>query len=226
MRIRKAPKAVIQSTCGFRGTSEFSSILSEWLRVIEHYGSCWEWNDCFWWYRERPCLSIFSGAIWRLGGVVLEEFKATKQRFHKDDDEMQVGYEGRCDLSFKLQDANGIYTAYDAETKHVWCELDRDVIHAISKTKTKLSLASAEIRSLEAASQRLAVVFVSFTISKEKGQISKQKRFNVTQTRSEWMTNFAQAFDADNCSAIAWFMLDLPHHQDTPGTAIILQLIK
>src|SRR5262245_34034370 len=52
----------------------FEDLLWEWTSVIERVVRVWYQDDVPWWYNERASLSLFAGAIWKVGGIAFEEF--------------------------------------------------------------------------------------------------------------------------------------------------------
>lgn len=68
-------------------------------------------NDCTFWHRERPQVGWFAAAVWKSGGVALEEYKATK---------LSDGANtlGRGDLYFRFKG-----TGYLCESKHAWISI-------------------------------------------------------------------------------------------------------
>src|SRR5437899_1839757 len=50
-----------------------------WLEATELYGHWWGWKDVCWHHGERPSVIAFTGAVWKLGGVVIQEFNAPKR---------------------------------------------------------------------------------------------------------------------------------------------------
>src|SRR6266705_1944474 len=66
-------------------------ILQSWIKVQRAYADAMANEDQAWWYHERPCIGFLSAAVWKSGGVTLEEWrtdKRSKKRSRK----------GRCDL--------------------------------------------------------------------------------------------------------------------------------
>lgn len=189
--------------------------------MLQDYGRCWRWEDCPWWHRERPNLSIFSGALWRSGAIVLEEFAVKKESAKVK----SKTCEGRCDLSFIIPSAPGRPRAYDAESKHVWCDLGKASKFGIKRAENALDAAVRDISRFSDATNPLAIAFVSFVVGKEPGKkvlAAKQRWAN--EHRHEWTKEFVGAFENAGCS-LSWFLLDLPHHEECPGSAVILKSV-
>lgn len=77
------------------------SILNSWITNNVRLADAWKGKDVPWWYNERALLSVFSGGIWKKGGVVFEEFSTTKTWKSKSGLRREP-YQGRQDIYFKL----------------------------------------------------------------------------------------------------------------------------
>jgi hypothetical protein len=66
---------VVRNSSGRR----LEELLWEWISVVERTVRRWpDDDDAAWMYNERASISIFGGAVWRMGGVVFEEFVTDK----------------------------------------------------------------------------------------------------------------------------------------------------
>lgn len=191
-------------------TIEFSALLNEWVSVQEDYLVFWP-DDCCWWYTERPALSLLAAAVWRQGGVALEEFAWNKRASTEC-----KGYPGRCDLGFGLGKGKN-KTSYEAEAKHVWCDYDLGSERMIAKARTKLAQAYAAAKTLHKGENPLAILFVSFSVSKERRP--NYERHDTTRDLKQF-EEFITAFSDARASAI----LLSPNRANgqSPGCAVII----
>lgn len=204
---------------GTSGKAEFQKLLRKWLKGVEDYGKWWKWTDCCWWHRERPALSIFSGAVWKTGGIAIEEWRAVK--FAKTKGGCKYG---RCDLSFGLIGTSGRHKSYDAEAKHVWCKLDKPPSGQIERAFLYLQWACDEAERLKNCPNKLGILFVSFAITRTGKRILPARRRKVAGELKERITEFIRAFQKPgNCTATAWFVLTGREHVDCPGGAVLIR---
>jgi hypothetical protein len=194
--------------------SELRRLLKSWLKVAKRYGAWWKWNDCFWFYSERPAISILAGAVWDLKGVALEEFGSGKKCREKGD------YRGRCDISFRISRNS----AYSAEAKHVWCKIDKDPGKAIEKVQNNLQAACEDVTRWRNSHQKLAIVFVSFVTSgtgiDKEPPPKNQKAAN--KLRPTWMPAFISQLRNHRDLHFAWYTCS-NKVKDCPGAAIIIK---
>ena len=86
----------------------WKNIMYSWLSINREYMEDLydedkkEYVDCAYWYNERTCVGILAGAIWRRGGICLEEFISVKGKNKRD---------GRTDLYFYIGDEEYIVEA-------------------------------------------------------------------------------------------------------------------
>ncbi|POG24522.1 hypothetical protein C2855_05475 [Aeromonas bestiarum] len=91
-------------------------ILQQWAQLHKEFIEQEQYKDCLYWYNERANVSAFSGAVWRSGGVALEEYSSQKGNIDNT-------VNGRVDLYFSKQTNIAI-----AEAKMEWlyfCERTR-----------------------------------------------------------------------------------------------------
>ncbi|MCL2722875.1 MAG: hypothetical protein FWD69_00410 [Polyangiaceae bacterium] len=86
--------------------------LWQWFKVLDQYGDAVP-DDVAYWYNERATLSTLAGALWRSGGVVLEEYSTVRV----DDGSRALESHGRVDLWCKIGEAD-----YTIEAKQGYCK--------------------------------------------------------------------------------------------------------
>lgn len=92
----------------FVRSPDFASLLEHWIDLNHELAAAWSWRDCPWWYNERASVGTLAGAVWRSGGLALEEYSSPK-RYGRG------AYQGRADLWFQFGKQN-----YVAEAKQCW----------------------------------------------------------------------------------------------------------
>lgn len=131
----------------------FGPVLKNWMAVSKEYACAWKPNDAHWSYRERAHISMLAAAIWRTGGVALEEYGTKKTRSKKL-------YSGRCDLCFKLRKSRQAQ-GYIAEAKHYHIRLPKLDGLRLTLERAKES-ALQNLTSVTTGEIGLGVVFLTF----------------------------------------------------------------
>lgn len=94
-------------------------VFIEWKNVLHRYSDATYTRDLGsdegWTYGERPQVGFLAAAIWKAGGVAIEEYEAQK----KGVDDLRFRYRGRADLWGTV----GEYS-YSLEAKHKEVRLD------------------------------------------------------------------------------------------------------
>jgi hypothetical protein len=182
-------------------------LLWEWVAVVERTARLWtEEADAAWVYNERASLSIFAGAVWRVGGVAFEEFSMTKGTGRKRS-------RGRADIWFE---AAG--TAMLAEAKQTWTGtgLLRDPGVRVGKA---LEHAVSDVALCEDyGCLRAGIVFAVPAIGHTKAE-------RVDTHVASWLAKIQDV----RCDALAWAFPATCRtkrwkHRLYPGTALLLQL--
>lgn len=202
---------------GIRGNRSFAPLLTQWIKLLEKYGECWKWQDCAWWHRELSSVSFFAGAIWTIGGLVLQEYSTTKLIEGKK-------AEGRCDLYFGLPQADGSFKHYDAEAKHEWYVLDGSKPGNLELVRTTLDRASNDASTISAASHRAGLCFISFCVENAQGKRSEPSMGEVNAAVAAFIST-ANGTNADWFDAAAWFFAEDPKLARCPGVAVFIRLV-
>jgi len=137
---------------------QFEDVLWEWINVVDRCTRSWVWEDVPWWYNERASVGIFAGAVWRSGGIALEEFSSAKLWTASEGDAAEERYAGRCDLYFKLGKEE-----FSAEAKQLWPAAGKRAPNPVAEIQDSLTKALWEVRAnrAEPGEQQLALVFAS-----------------------------------------------------------------
>lgn len=137
-----------------RSIKAIEHILWEWINVLERFTREWKSEDFPWWYNERACIGMLSGAIWRSGGAPLEEYVSEKVKDRSEFGGTNMSNRARTDLYFSYRDKE-----YIAEAKQWWPDLE---VHETHVTGLAESLRNAENDAHavnEECNVRLSVVF-------------------------------------------------------------------
>jgi hypothetical protein len=138
--------------------SVLKPILIQWTHNINDY--CKQYynklkpqeKDAPYWYNERATLSTFAGAVWKLGGIALEEYRAKKKVKREK-------WEGRVDLWFQFK-----RKMYVIEAKQHWCLIDKQRFNkGLVKDRIQHRLKSAISNVIEAPAEEgypIGIVFV------------------------------------------------------------------
>ena len=71
-------------------------VLNKWIDINIEYIEKYQFSDAMFWFNERANIGALAGAVWRLGGVALEEYSTIKGKGEGE-------YKGRNDLYFDYQ---------------------------------------------------------------------------------------------------------------------------
>lgn len=109
-------------------------VLKEWIKANSEIAKLWRsGRDAPWWYGERASLSVFAGAIWRVGGFCFEEYSETKKGITRETKKHGDSYPGRVDLYFSLP-----HPEFVAEAKFVSTGFTRNNDNAAKKLRDRL----------------------------------------------------------------------------------------
>lgn len=182
-------------------------VLHAWFEVMEKYLEGFDYTDCQWWYNERATLSSLAAAVWRAGGIALEEYCTEKGK--KGD-----SWSGRCDLYFSLKTQG-----FACEAKQIWCAVGRQAQPSLGKIKDALSTACSDARDLgKNEGRRLGICFAI-------PYLPPRDKHIVDQQVLKWLKELISL----KYSAIAWAF-----HEKTrsltnengyvyPGVAVLVQ---
>jgi hypothetical protein len=161
-------------------------ILRAWIDVQRDYSKAVV-GDYSWNYRERTCIGFLAGAVWRSGGVALEEWltkkgsKVEQQR-------------GRCDLWIYRRDRYDFHI----EAKHMWSRATGKRSSELGYIERELSRAVADSNRLSCPRKlRLGLLFIAPFYP-----IGKQREM------SDHMANWLKDIYSIPHSAIAWCFRD------------------
>ena len=145
--------AITESHCG--RLRSIKPILKEWIKANSEIAKLWQSGpDAPWWYGERASLSVFAGAIWRVGGYCFEEYSETKKGIKRDTKKHGDSYPGRVDLYFSLP-----HSEFVAEAKFVSTAFTRKNNGAAKKLQSALESALGDVRASPRGGRRSSVWF-------------------------------------------------------------------
>jgi hypothetical protein len=157
-------------------------VLNSWIENIDLYLQYFGNSDCPWWYNERATLSSLAAAIWKNGGVALEEYSIDKGAKSKE-------WIGRCDLFIGLQS-----NTFACEAKQAWCPIGRRAKNGVKIAKQSLEAACKDARKLpKEEGTRLGICFaVPYLPSQDSSFIDVQ------------LTHWLEEISKIDYDAIAW----------------------
>ena len=186
-------------------------ILKSWINTTLEYLKYFDEPDCSWWYNERASLSSFAAAVWKVGGIALEEYAIDKGKEHEL-------WTGRCDLFMGLKSDQ-----FACEAKQAWCPIGRTAKNGIVNLKKGLTEACKDARKLpKEEGRRLGICFaVPYLPPRDNKVIEKQLK--------NWLNSICNSIDYD---AISWlFPPKIRGDMKTvngfyyPGTVLIIKEI-
>ncbi len=185
--------------------------LREWTRCILDYSRALEWKDAAWWYNERASLSTFSAAVWRAGGVALEEY-STLKRWGR------ARRTGRCDLYFQFPGER-----FAAEAKFMWSNLGPNLEGQVDRVGERLDWACRDATRIDEGARRFGMLCVSTSMPVEYGR-EVDARIEKWLDRLRSLPSFAMAWSFPR-QMRRW----KPKHRGQadrlyPGCALILRL--
>ena len=141
-----------------KSLESFEELLWEWTSIIERMVRDWRKEvHVPWWYNERASLSLFAGAIWRMGGIAIEEFSAKKKVRSPKGDGNTEQWRGRIDLQFSYRDNDFV-----AEAKQAWPKIGRRSKSAAGEIEQALSQARKDVLATSRKwGKKLAIVFAA-----------------------------------------------------------------
>jgi hypothetical protein len=143
-------------SCVSSNDPKLRRLLQAWLSVCRRYHRMTE-DDRVWNYHERALTGFLAGAVWRAGGVALEEWRTDKKN---DDGDRR---NGRGDLWLQMPDDLYLHL----EAKHTRVLLGQNVTAAVEQTKAMFRKAQADARhvSCGVGERRAGALFVVPTVS-------------------------------------------------------------
>lgn len=146
----------------------------------------WDQEDALWWYGERASLSTFAGAVWRAGGIALEEYQTEKHVSRRRGNRY-----GRGDLYLKVGREE-----YILEAKQVWCGVGSGARNSLQQVSAALERATHDVKRAKSyGERRLAAVFVVPMIPKlRSGDIDGRIAWWLEEVRGLDFTYLAWAF--------------------------------
>jgi hypothetical protein len=154
-----------------------------WFEIMEMYLESFDYKDCQWWYNERATLSSLAAAVWRAGGIALEEYCLEKGK--KGD-----LWTGRCDLYFRLKTQD-----FACEAKQLWCSIGRKGKPGLGNIKDVLSTACRDARVIgKNEGRRLGICFaIPYLPPSDKDIVDNQ------------LLNWSKKLKGIDFDSIAWF---------------------
>lgn len=163
-----------------RAPRHLKSILKCWVEVCKQF-EVETSGDIPWHYHERAHIGFLAAAVWKSGGVAIEEWRTTKSR-------NRVPSNGRCDLWAKFGGRS-----YYIEAKHAWIRLRPNPKSAAAKTRIRLAHAlrdaCANHCNRNRREHRLAVLFAvpSVSTAKRPGNHCQDAKATAEDRFASWL---------------------------------------
>jgi len=142
-------------------------------------------GDCPYWYGERPHVGFLAAAVWKNGGVALEEYGTSKRNEHKFK-------RGRCDLWIKIRQAS-----FECEAKHLWLNLGR-IKENINDIKNEAKKAKRDVKKLQ-NKVGISLCFVTPVIRQSKLSKLKDANQELVKSLKDKLKN-----GSSWCDALVW----------------------
>lgn len=145
-------------------------IQTSWLEALALYPLTKTPPDPPYWYGERASVGTLAGAVWRKGGVCLQEYFADKGG----------SVPGRGDLWFRLGDVT-----YTIESKQLW---PRNADEGASLLQTSLDDADSQLAQHHASEEvenGVAVAFITPSVTEQLDDAAVQKFLDAVAHISE-----------------------------------------
>lgn len=187
-------------------------VLKKWIILNKNIAEAWANNDVPWWYGERACLSVFAGAIWKVGGIAFEEYSFEKR--NKVHGKRIVN--GRNDLYFEL---NG--EEYIVEAKYSSFGASRLKIGAPGNIQDCLEKARRDIRKCphSTGQRRLGIAFV-------RPYFTMHQKHAVSKKIKKWVENLQKL----DYSCAAWVFPKgsrcFKGNYYAPGIAVLIKEVR
>ncbi|MFN2541658.1 MAG: hypothetical protein ABR514_05750 [Chthoniobacterales bacterium] len=178
--------------CSAPGIPGFMPLLKAWLATLRDYTSA-TGDDYAWHYHERAFVGFLAAAVWRMGGVALEEWRTDKGPSANP-------RKGRCDLYLYRRR----HYEFQIEAKHMWSRAtSRQGTGAIEEKLTRAVTAANDLQCPR--KQKIGILFVApyYPIGKQRG---------MTEHIATWLESIWSV----QHSAIAWLFRD--RHSLRPST--------
>lgn len=197
------------------GLRVLEETLWEWTFALERSCRLWGWRDAPWWYGERASLSVLAGAIWKSGGVALEEYAIERKKDVRHN--QRTRRTGRNDLYFNLGGNDFVL-----EAKILWSNMKSGT--PLVDLRAKLDSAKCDVRSVKDTygARRLAAVFVSPSIAERHVHRMDESIVRLIDAlRDE--TRCARSWSFFDVERTRWLVSGKPTPARFPGAALIIQ---
>lgn len=207
---------------GFWGSKSRTSKLGPWINVFNNWK---EMQDRYykeareegWYYSERPSVGFLNAAVWRTGGVGMEEFEQTKTGSKREN------FTGRADW-FGILEGN----KYWIEAKYAWLSLTKSARNAEKIKRVAAELKEDVLTIPPSANEtRCGIIFMTFFYP-----ISKMTDFNeklqgrLEDTYPDIRKQFPSGLRVDYCYPIDKLYLPKGRRYVFPCTSVFLGLLR
>lgn len=149
-----------------RNLGHWEGIIEEWILAIERFSRLSE-GDVPYWYNERANVGVLSAAVWRAGGIALEEFQHEKNMdvVTAEDDRLgsKTNWTGRCDLwvSFGKKSER-------VEAKFKWINMDSERMIEFAEACLADAMSDAKMSKSDDGQPAIGVAFLPVFVKTSK----------------------------------------------------------
>lgn len=188
----------------------FEKLRPHWFQVMRKYAETWGWEkrEAHWGYRERTHIGFLAAAVWKAGGVALEEYSTDK--FRETNKGSQKG-NGRCDLFFRIKKQG-----YTLEAKHAWSTLGSEK-RSLKPIKRNIRWACKDAAAVQGQGKQLGVVFITI-----KNPAAIPQKEDVDEAIRRWLEALQHHRILKSYYMLAWFFPEEARMWPSPGTVAVM----
>lgn len=175
-----------------RGISHWSSVLEEWILIIDRYCRVFDGSDAPYFYTELANVGLLASAAWRSGNIALQEFQSTKGIKYRPK------WNGRVDLYLRHNQAQE--EVLEAKLLNISMDAHKDLVTTVAE-EMKKAVEDVKHSKINMDLTGLGAVFVvpNLTIN------NANKRIDLEETSGDWITEWIEELLAGNdYHAAAW----------------------
>jgi hypothetical protein len=168
-------------------------VLAQWLKIHRDYIEDVDCEDNLYWYNERANVSVFAGAVWKCGGIALEEYSAIKS------DENENSKKGRIDLYLSSHNNSAV-----CEAKITWiylCDPNRQQKNFSNTISDAIKSASTDVSNTLKPNDNSLGIALNFIVAYSKDDIDA----------SNSLSDLQKAIKDSECDFYAWLELEKDH---------------
>ncbi len=161
---------LLSKTAGqrFPESETWLSLLDHWCAVLNQYLDGMEGDDLPQWYNERSHTGFLTAAVWRMGGIAVEEFSTFRE--HNNSRNGEESSLGQCDLYFSLENLDCV-----VEAKREW--VSDYTKEDAQRIKARLREATRQLRAIPKGERAEDGVALCWAIPWLRASSNKERSF-------------------------------------------------